>query len=179
MALHKILLVDDDISLLKLLSIRLKSSGYEIETADNARKALALLTIFQPHLVITDLRMGDMNGLALFDRIHQQYPSLPVILLTAHGTITGAVDATRKGIFSYLTKPFDSQQLLKEIQQALQQTQAYISNEEDLGDHAWRAGIITQSPIMEELLKQVLRLAKSDASILIQGASGTDRKSVV
>ena len=176
MALHKILLVDDDISLLKLLSIRLKSSGYEIETAKNARQALALLTIFQPHLVITDLRMGDMNGLSLFDRIHQQYPSLPVILLTAHGTITGAVDATRKGIFSYLTKPFDSQQLLKEIQQALQQTHAYSIDEEDLSDHAWRAGIITQSPIMEELLKQVLRLAKSDVSILIQGASGTGKE---
>ena len=176
MALHKILLVDDDTSLLKLLSMRLKSSGYEIETAENAHKALARLAYFQPHLVITDLRMGDMNGLALFDRIHQQYPSLPVILLTAHGTIAGAVDATRKGVFSYLTKPFDSQQLLTEIQQALQQTHAFNSNEEDLRDHSWRAGIITQSRIMEELLNQAQRLAKSDVSILIQGASGTGKE---
>ena len=176
MALHKILLVDDDISLLKLLSIRLKSSGYEIETAENAHQALARLAFFQPHLVITDLRMGDMNGLALFDRIHQQYPSLPVILLTAHGTIAGAVDATRKGVFSYLTKPFDSQQLLTEVQQALQQASAFSSNEEDLSDCAWRAGIITQSGIMEELLKQAQRLAKSDVSVLIQGASGTGKE---
>ncbi len=176
MALHKILLVDDDTSLLKLLSMRLKSSGYEIETAENAHQALARLAFFQPHLVITDLRMGDMNGLALFDRIHQQYPSLPVILLTAHGTIAGAVDATRKGVFSYLTKPFDSQQLLTEIQQALQQTHAYNSNEEDLRDHSWRSGIITQSRIMEELLNQAQRLAKSDVSILIQGASGTGKE---
>ncbi|MGB5519966.1 MAG: sigma 54-interacting transcriptional regulator, partial [Gammaproteobacteria bacterium] len=122
------------------------------------------------------LRMGDMNGLALFDRIHQQYPSLPVILLTAHGTIAGAVDATRKGIFSYLTKPFDSQQLLAEVQQALQHTHSYSSKEEDLADHSWRAGIITQSRIMEELLKQVHRLAKSDVSVLIQGASGTGKE---
>jgi two-component system response regulator GlrR len=176
MALHKILLVDDDIGLLKLLSIRLKRSGYEIETAENGHQALARLAIFQPHLVITDLRMGDMNGLTLFDRIHQQYPSLPVILLTAHGTIPGAVDATRKGIFSYLTKPFDSQQLLAEIQQALQQTHAYSSGNEDLSDHSWRAGIITQSRKMDELLKQVKRLAKSDVSILIQGASGTGKE---
>lgn len=176
MALHKILLVDDDTSLLKLLSMRLKSSGYEIETAENAHQALARLAFFQPHLVITDLRMGDMNGLALFDRIHQQNPSLPVILLTAHGTIAGAVDATRKGVFSYLTKPFDSQQLLTEIQQALQQTHAYNSNEEDLRDHSWRAGIITQSRVMEELLNQAQRLAKSDVSILIQGASGTGKE---
>lgn len=176
MALHKILLVDDDTSLLKLLSMRLNSSGYEIETAENAHQALARLAFFQPHLVITDLRMGDMNGLALFDRIHQQYPSLPVILLTAHGTIAGAVDATRKGVFSYLTKPFDSQQLLTEIQQALQQTHAFNNDEEDLRDHSWRAGIITQSRIMEELLNQAQRLAKSDVSVLIQGASGTGKE---
>lgn len=176
MTTHKILLVDDDISLLKLLSIRLKNSGYEIETAENARHALARLAAFQPHLVITDLRMGNMDGLALFDRIHQKYPSLPVILLTAHGTIAGAVDATRKGIFSYLTKPFDSQQLLKEIHQALQQAHTISSNKEGHSDHSWRAGIITQSRIMEELLKQALRLAKSDVSILIHGASGTGKE---
>ena len=176
MAAHKILLVDDDISLLKLLSIRLKSAGYDIETAENARQALARLAFFQPHLVITDLRMGDMNGLALFGLIHQQYPSLPVILLTAHGTIAGAVDATRKGVFSYLTKPFDSQQLLAEVQQALAQTPTFSTLEDDLSDQSWRAGIITQSRIMEELLKQVQRLAKSDVSILLQGASGTGKE---
>ncbi len=176
MTTYKILLVDDDISLLKLLSIRLKSSGYEIETVESARHALTRLAIFQPHLVITDLRMADMDGLTLFDRIHQQYPSLPVILLTAHGTISGAVDATRKGIFSYLTKPFDSQQLLKEIYQALQQTHIFSNSKEDPDKHAWRADIITQSRLMEALLKQVLRLAKSDVSILIQGASGTGKE---
>jgi len=176
MTTYKILLVDDDVSLLKLLSIRLKSSGYEIETAESARHALTQLAIFQPHLVITDLRMADMDGLALFDRIHQQHPSLPVILLTAHGTISGAVDATRKGIFSYLTKPFDSQKLLNEIHQALQQTNFFDNNKEDPDKHAWRAGVITQSRLMEELLKQVSRLAKSDVSILIQGASGTGKE---
>jgi len=138
MTVYKILLVDDDDSLLKLLSIRLKSAGYEIETAENAHHALACLAAFQPQLVITDLRMGDMDGLALFDRIHQQYPSLPVILLTAHGTIAGAVDATRKGIFSYLTKPFDSQQLLKEIEQALQQTYPLENIKEDIRRKARR-----------------------------------------
>ncbi len=173
---QKILLVDDDVSLLKLLSIRLKSSGYDIQTAADAHHALSRLAVFQPHLVITDLRMGEMDGLALFDRIHQQYPSLPVILLTAHGTISGAVDATRKGIFSYLTKPFDSQQLLREIRLALQQSPAFNTQQEDSEDHLWRNDIITQSQLMEELLKQSLRLARSDVSILIQGASGTGKE---
>lgn len=173
---QKILLVDDDVSLLKLLSIRLKSSGYEIQTAEDAHHALSRLAVFQPDLVITDLRMGEMDGLALFDRIHQQYPSLPVILLTAHGTIAGAVDATRKGIFSYLTKPFDSKQLLKEIKQALQQAHSFNNQQEEPGDLSWRADLITQSQAMEELLKQAWRLAKSDVSILIQGASGTGKE---
>lgn len=176
MTKQKILLVDDDVSLLKLLSIRLKSSGYEIQTAEDAHHALSRLAVFQPHLVITDLRMGEMDGLALFDRIHYQYPSLPVILLTAHGTIAGAVDATRKGIFSYLTKPFDSQQLLREIELALQQSHNYSTQQEDSENQTWRNDIITQSPLMEELLNQSLRLAKSDVSILIQGASGTGKE---
>jgi two-component system response regulator GlrR len=176
MTAYKILLVDDDISLLKLLSIRLKSAGHEIETAENAHHALARLAVFQPHLVITDLRMEGMDGLALFDRIHQQYPTLPVILLTAHGTIAGAVDATRKGIFSYLTKPFDSQQLLTEINQALQQAHTPDNVKEDASDRAWRSSIITQSRAMEELLTQALRLAKSDVSLLIHGASGTGKE---
>lgn len=176
MTKNKILLVDDDISLLKLLAIRLKTSGYDIQTAKDADLALSRLAIFQPHLVITDLRMGGMDGLSLFDRIHQQYPMLPVILLTAHGTVSGAVEATRKGIFSYLTKPFDSQHLLKEIKQALQQTQGFNIQTEDPTDHAWRADIITQNRSMEELLNQALRLAKSDVSVLIQGASGTGKE---
>ena len=176
MTKQKILLVDDDESLLKLLSIRLKSSGYDIQTAQDAHHALSRLAVFQPQLVITDLRMGDMDGLALFDRIHQQYPSLPVILLTAHGTIAGAVDATRKGIFSYLTKPFDGHQLLREIEQALRQSPGLSAQQDDADNHAWRSDIITQNQAMEELLKQALRLAKSDVSILIQGASGSGKE---
>ncbi len=176
MTKQKILLVDDDESLLKLLSIRLKSSGYDIQTAQDAHHALSRLAVFQPQLVITDLRMGEMDGLALFDRIHQQYPSLPVILLTAHGTIAGAVDATRKGIFSYLTKPFDGHQLLREIEQALRQSPGLSAQQDDADNHAWRSDIITQNQAMEELLKQALRLAKSDVSILIQGASGSGKE---
>lgn len=174
---HKILLVDDDASLLKLLSIRLSSAGYIVETTENARQALARLAVFQPQLVITDLRMGEMDGLTLFDRIHAQNPALPVILLTAHGTISGAVDATRRGFYSYLTKPFDSMELLKEVEQALQQSQVIENTSEDTTiDESWREGIITQSRVMEELMIQAQRLAKSDVSILIQGASGTGKE---
>ena len=107
--------------LLKLLSLRLEAFDYIVETATNGQQALGKLAIFQPRLIITDLRMDGMDGQALFNQVHARYPLLPVIILTAHGTIPDAVDATRKGVFSYLTKPFNSKQLLENIELALKQ----------------------------------------------------------
>jgi len=112
---RKILVVDDDPDLLRLLTIRLKSAGYDVTAVASAEKALAQLSVTRPHLVVTDLRMGGMDGIALFDIIHRTYPTLPVIVLTAHGTIPDAVDATKRGVFGYLTKPFDAQALLTDV----------------------------------------------------------------
>ncbi len=172
----KILLVDDDTGLLKLLSMRLKATGLRVETADSGRQALARLATFQPQVIITDLRMEGMDGLALFDEVHARYPSLPVIILTAHGTIPDAVDATRKGVFSYLTKPFDSQQLLENIAAAQRHGRPPASGAQDDEEQAWRREIITNSPRMEELLKQAWRVAQTDVSILIQSESGTGKE---
>ena len=121
MSQSKILLVDDDPRLLKLLSMRLRAAEFEVQTAGSGQQALGVLDVYHPHLIITDLRMEGMDGLAFFSAVQQKYPSLPVIILTAHGTIPDAVEATHKGIFSYLTKPFDSQQLILNIKTALAQ----------------------------------------------------------
>ncbi len=174
----KILLVDDDASLLKLLSLRLKAAGFVVDSATNGRQALARLPTFQPQLIITDLRMEGMDGLALFDEVHARYPSLPVIILTAHGSIPDAVDATRKGVFSYLTKPFDSQQLLDNIAAAQRYSYPHTDDDGATSDEEWRREIITTSPGMEELLKQGWRVAQTDVSILIQGESGTGKESL-
>ncbi|VAW89669.1 Transcriptional response regulatory protein GlrR [hydrothermal vent metagenome] len=176
MSQTKILLIDDDVSLLKLLSIRLTAADFIVETAHSGRHALGKLPLFQPHLIITDLRMEGMDGMALFEAVHARYPSLPVIILTAHGTIPEAVDATRKGVFSYLTKPFDSKQLLDNINAA--QRYGYPPTQNDIGstDQAWRSAIITASPLMEELLKQAWRVAQADVSTLIQSESGTGKE---
>lgn len=177
MSQHRVLLVDDDPSLLRLLSLRLRAEDYTVDTANNAEQALAKLEVTQPHLVITDLKMDDMDGVQLFDRIHQMQPTLPVILLTAHGSISGAVDATRRGFYSYLTKPFDSKDLLHEMHQALQHAPVEISADDQLdGDSHWRSRIITQSSKMAELLARAQRIAHSDASVLIQGASGSGKE---
>ncbi|MFQ5589311.1 MAG: response regulator, partial [Nitrospiria bacterium] len=117
---HRILVVDDDTSLLGILSLRLIATGYHVETAESAEDALALLPAFRPHVVLTDLRMSGMDGMALSQIIHKQHSGLPIIILTAHGTIPEAVTAIKEGVFSFLTKPFDTKRLLEHIAKALQ-----------------------------------------------------------
>ena len=170
-----ILLVDDDPDLLKLISLRLTSAGYRVRTAESGETALATIAVERPATVITDLRMPGIDGLQLFDAIHRQHPALPVIVLTAHGTIPDAVSATQRGVFGFLTKPFDSQDLLQKVAAALA-----LSGGEPAGSDttagAWRAGIITRSPRMEDLLRQAKLVADSDASVLIFGESGTGKE---
>jgi two-component system response regulator GlrR len=170
-----ILLVDDDPDLLKLISLRLTSAGYRVRTADSGETALATIAVERPATVITDLRMPGIDGLQLFQAIHRQHPALPVIILTAHGTIPDAVSATQRGVFGYLTKPFDSQELLQKVAAALK-----VSGGEPAGGDStageWRAGIITRSPRMEDLLRQAKLVADSDASVLIFGESGTGKE---
>ncbi|MCW9057383.1 MAG: sigma 54-interacting transcriptional regulator [Gammaproteobacteria bacterium] len=173
---YRILLVDDDRSLLRLLSMRLAAVGYEVAAVESGEQALAQLSVFRPHLVITDLRMGGMDGMALFDQIHSRNPALPVLILTAHGTIPDAVDATSKGVFSFLTKPFDSQVLLTQVGRALKVSGEGRHTDEEEQQAEWRRDIVTRSPVMEDLLTQACLVAASDASVFIHGQSGTGKE---
>ncbi len=170
-----ILLVDDDPDLLKLISLRLVSSGYRVRTADSGETALAALAIARPAIVVTDLRMPGIDGMQLFEAIHRQHPSLPVIILTAHGTIPDAVAATQQGVFGFLTKPFDSQDLLAKVAAALKVAGNDTAGTDEVGA-AWREGLVTRSPQMEDLLRQAKLVADSDASVLIYGESGTGKE---
>ena len=170
-----ILVVDDDPGLLRLLTIRLKSAGYGVTAVESAERALAQLSVARPHLVITDLRMSGMDGMALFDAIHQTQPTLPVIVLTAHGTIPDAVAATKRGVFGYLTKPFDAQALLEEVGRALAVGGAG-GTEPPAGGDEWRAAIITRNPVIEDVLAKARLVAATDASVLIYGESGTGKE---
>jgi len=119
---YRVLLVDDDRSLLRLLSIRLTAAGYAVEGVESGELALQRLPNFRPDLVITDLRMAGMDGMALFDKVHSSMPSLPVMILTAHGSEKDALEAKKRGVFSYLTKPFDSASLLENMARAVAAT---------------------------------------------------------
>lgn len=160
-----LLLVDDDTSLLKLLGMRLTSEGFTVTTAENGPEALRQLLRNKIDLVISDLRMDEMDGIALFKAIQQQQPGLPVIILTAHGSIPEAVSATQEGVFSFLTKPVDRDALYRAIDEALALTQP-------ASDERWREGIVTRSPLMLRLLEQAKMVAQSDVSILLSGLSG-------
>src|SRR5471030_1482426 len=170
-----LLLVDDDPDLLRLLAIRLKANGYDVTAVDNGQRALASIAASRPDLVLTDLRMGGMDGMALFHEIQASYPGLPVIILTAHGTIPDAVAATKRGVFGYLTKPYDAEELLYQIQRALTLHGGSASQQAGVGQ-LWREDIVTRSSLMEDLLAKAQRVAAGDASILIQGESGSGKE---
>lgn len=131
---------------------------------------------YRPRLVITDLRMGEMDGMALFSHIQQQYPALPVIILTAHGTIKEAVAATHQGVFGFLTKPFVKEELIELVTKALALNIRVDHRRSIEGETAWRANIITRSVMMENLLDEVERVAQTNVSVYIQGESGTGKE---
>jgi two-component system response regulator GlrR len=166
----KILVVDDDPGLLRLLTIRLRSENYEVEAVQSAAEAIAATGRFRPDLVITDLRMDQMDGIGLLKDLQARWPGLKVILLTAHGTIPDAVRATQSGAFSFLTKPVEKQELLDQVQKALK-----ISGFPTV-DEEWRAEIITRNPLMEEKLGQAHLVAGTDARVLLTGEAGVGKK---
>ena len=167
----RLLLVDDDPGLLKLLGMRLVSEGYSVVTAESGPEALRTLSRDKVDLVVSDLRMDEMDGLQLFSEIQKVQPGMPVIILTAHGSIPDAVAATQQGVFSFLTKPVDKDALYKAIDDALEQSAPTT-------DERWRQAIVTRSPLMERLLEQAGMVAQSDVSVLINGQSGTGKEIV-
>jgi two-component system response regulator GlrR len=166
----RILVVDDDPGLLRLLTIRLRAENYEVEPMENGVQALAAASRFRPDLVISDLRMDQLDGIGLLKELQIRWPGLKVILLTAHGTIPDAVQATQMGAFGFLTKPVEKQELLAQVHKALK-ISGFVDAAED-----WRAGIITRSALMEEKLGQAHMVAGTDARVLITGESGTGKE---
>jgi two-component system, NtrC family, response regulator GlrR len=182
----RILVVDDDDSLLTLIAMRLDASGFETTTARSASDALGRMQARRPQLVVLDLRLNDaagkeagrvageddVDGLALFARMRALEPLLPVIILTAHGSIPDAIEATRNGVAAFITKPFDGRALVEEIRrQLLLRAPAAPSS-------GWRARIVTRNQAMLALVDEIERIAQHDATVLIQGPSGSGKELV-
>lgn len=164
-----ILLVDDDANLLRLMTLRLQGEGYQVTSAEGGKEALKVLNSQTIDVVLSDLRMPGLDGLSLFEEIVALRRDIPVILMTAHGTIQDAVEATQRGVFGFLTKPIDHDQLRELLAKAVSQTLVMEKGN-------WCQDIITRSLQMEQLLDQAYRVAQRDVSVLITGQSGTGKE---
>ncbi len=169
-----ILLVDDDASLRTLIALRLEANGFEVLAVDSGEAALAQLSHTRPDAVLTDIQMPGMDGMALFRAVHARDPALPVIVLTAHGTIPDAVAATQQGLFGYLTKPYDAPTLVDLLRRATRLSGSADPTAPETAD--WRAEIVTASAAMDTLLAEARLAAQSDAPLLILGESGSGKE---
>lgn len=171
-----ILLVDDDRDLLELLSIRLRRAGLAVCTSESGLDALSFLRTRQAAAVVTDLKMDRMDGLELLREIEANYPLLPVVLMTAHGSIPDAVAATKQGAFAFLTKPLDAAELIATLRRAVARHASAGGDEREAVQNEWRAGIVFRSAAMESTLQEAELAATSSASIVIQSESGTGKE---
>jgi len=179
MAKTKVLVVDDDSNLLDIISMRLEASGYDVVAVDHEHKAkeIAVKDVFD--IAVVDLQLVQQDGLLLMEELHLVNPDMPVIILTAHGSIESAVEAMERGAFTYLTKPFDSRELILQIERAREReqlTREIVRLRELLGERFDFANIIAKSKAMRNVLDQVARIADTDSNIAIYGASGTGKE---
>jgi two-component system, NtrC family, response regulator GlrR len=166
----RILVVDDDAALRDLLTARLTRAGYSVDTADCARMALDACVRSRPNLVISDLRMPDMDGLSLLKELKSRWPLLQVIILTGHGTIAEAVEATQHGAFGFLVKPLGKDEFLQQVQRAVAAS-TFNPNPE-----AWRENIVSRSQLMIERMDLANRAAGSDVPVILSGENGTGKE---
>ncbi len=177
--LGNILVVDDDESVLELLRLRLESANYAPTTALNGEEARNSLKEKAFDLAIVDLKLGEESGIALMEEMHALVPEMPVIILTAHGSIETAVEAMKKGAYSYLTKPFESRDLLLQAEKALENRRlnSEITRLKGLLEEKYDfANIVAASDKMKRVLEMVSRIAQTDSTIYIHGESGTGKE---
>ncbi|MEW5744747.1 MAG: sigma-54 dependent transcriptional regulator [Nitrospirota bacterium] len=177
--MSRIMVVDDDKNLLELITMRLESSGYEVVTACKEEDALEALRQQPIDLSIIDLQLLRRDGILLMEELHAISPEMPAIILTAHGSIESAVDAVKRGAYNYLTKPFDPQELLLQIDRALESRRLNdeIRRLKGLVEERFTfSNIIARSESMQMVLEQVARIAKTECTVHVQGESGTGKE---
>ncbi|PKN60798.1 MAG: DNA-binding response regulator [Deltaproteobacteria bacterium HGW-Deltaproteobacteria-11] len=175
--MNRILIVDDELNMRLVLQAMLKKEGYIVAAASDGLEALKMLKTTGPlDVVVTDLKMPNLDGMGLLDRMIRDYPSTPVIIITAHGTVATAVDALKKGAFDYISKPFEQEDLKNVIEKAIQTRRL---NEDEMlldPDDIDRYGIIGAGPVMADVFETVRRVAPTTTTVLITGETGTGKE---
>ncbi|OGQ89270.1 MAG: two-component system response regulator GlrR [Deltaproteobacteria bacterium RIFOXYC2_FULL_48_10] len=179
---ENILIVDDDKNMLEVLSLRLETEGYKVAVATEAEQALKMVKDALFDLALVDLKLsGKVNGIELMEKIHQAAPEIPVIILTAYGTIDTAVEAMKRGAYNYVTKPFNRRDLLLQIKNGLEKSglSREVRRLKNLvGEKYGLENIIGKSKIMQQVMDQVARAAETDSNVCIYGESGTGKELV-
>jgi len=170
-----ILAVDDDPHILEVLEVRLVSAGYDVVTAQDGAEALEILSSRPVRLLISDIRMPGMDGMHLQEEMVRRGLRLPIIFLTAHGSIPGAVEAIKHGAVDYLTKPFDGQELLSRVAEVFAK---FGGGENSLPSDMAESGLVGKSPAMRDLAALIERVASRDVNVLVLGESGTGKELV-
>src|SRR6476659_8562216 len=177
----RVLIVDDDTETLELLREIVSKEGYKIDTAEHAQAALAKIEVARPDVVITDLHMPGMDGLALLSELKTRSPETLVILLTAYGSLKTAVDAIKAGAFDYLSKPFVVDDIRLVVRRALEHKKLVRENRslrDQLRERYRLDNLVGSSPGMVAVYKLIARVAETDSTVLIQGESGTGKEMI-
>jgi two-component system response regulator GlrR len=181
MAAGKILVVDDDSNLLEVIRMRLESAKYDVVAASEEKGALESVKTQLFDVSILDLQLDSTDGISLMEKVHQVNPDIPVIILTAYGSIESAVEAMQRGAYSYLTKPFDPRELLFQIKNAMESSRLVleITRLKRILEEKYDFGnIIAKSEKMQKVLDVVTRIAGTDSTVYIHGESGTGKELV-
>jgi two-component system response regulator GlrR len=174
-----IIVVDDDDNLLEVIKMRLESADYDVVTSLKEDEAISIIQKKVFDLAIVDLQLSARDGISLMQEVHSIRPDMPVIILTAYGSIESAVDAMKKGAYSYLTKPFDPRELLFQIEKALENRRlvSQVRRLQNLLDENFGfSNIVARSEKMQRVLQQVSLVANTDSTIYISGESGTGKE---
>lgn len=179
--MSRIVVVDDEPSVLAAFQELLGSGGYEVATAQNAEAAMAMLMADPCDLVVMDICLSGMDGLEALRQIKQQSPSMPVIVMTGHGTMQTAIEATKLGAFDYHVKPFEPAEMLAAVEKALESARLSRNSviiDPDVSDVTGEDAIVGRSPGMQQVYMTIGRVASTEATVLVRGESGTGKELV-
>jgi DNA-binding NtrC family response regulator len=176
MSANHVLIVEDDAEMRQMLEDELGSSGFEVSSAADASQALALLPCTPIDAVVTDLMMPGMKGNELLARIRALDPTIPVVIMTAFGSVESAVEAMRAGAYHYVTKPFTRDLLIETLRAALDERALRQATAERISAGGATGGLVAESPAMRRLMALLQRAAAVDSPVLIRGESGTGKE---
>ena len=177
----KVLVVDDKQMMRDSVGTTLQRAGYKVVTATNGETAMTLVARHRPSAVVTDLKMPEMVGLELLDRLRTADNKLPVIVMSAFGTIDAAVDAMKGGAFDFIQKPFEGDQLVLNVRRAVDHHKLLQENEalrSTVAEYESTPVLVGRSPVMRKLAQQIQQMARSHGTVLISGESGTGKEIV-